>query len=334
MDLINLLKEYPVSINHINFGIRDAAVEKELFEAVWIQRKEPTYNYEAVFMLSEMWKVPINYLVGRLRCEAAHKLLLIEKNMTEALYYYKLAATENQSVEALFSLSNLKLNIVQNLQAYEECLAHLKQASDYPHKIKYNEQVSITNKYIIESQLMYANLVFEGLSGKKDLNEAKKYYDLACSGSLTKSAPFAKYAIILCRGDGGDIIPKDTEKGLKIFKEIIEDAGIENTQPGIVYLYGTFLFENGIKEEGIKFIRIAAKSGYPTAKENLIEFEKKLNNNNTDNNNNNSNINSNINNNNNNTNDNSNNNSNNNNNNNNNNKKKKNGKQVKKNNLC
>ncbi|EAL63247.1 hypothetical protein DDB_G0288443 [Dictyostelium discoideum AX4] len=324
MDVINLLKEYPVSVNSINFGIRDAAVEKELFEAVWIQRKEPTYNYEAVFVLSEMWKVPINYLVGRLRCEAAHKLLLIEKNMEEALYYYKLAASENQSVEALFSLSNLKLNIIQNLQAYEESLVHLKQAANYPHKIKYDDQVSITNKYIIESQLMYANLLFEGLSGKKDLNEAKKYYDLACEGSLKKSAPFAKYAIILCRGDGGDIIPKDTEKGLTIFREIIEDSGIENTQPGILYLYGTFLFEIN-KNEGIQFIRVAAKFGYPTAKENILEFEKKLNDNNNNNNNNNTE--------NDNNNSNSNNNKNNNNNNNNNNKKK-NSKQTKKNNLC
>ncbi|KAN0024645.1 hypothetical protein ACTFIV_009054 [Dictyostelium citrinum] len=322
MDIINLLKEYPVSVNTLNFGIRDAAVEKELFEAVWIQRKEPTYNYEAVFMLSEMWKVPINYLVGRLRCEAAHKLLLVEKNMAEALYYYKLAASENQSVEALFSLSNLKLNIVQNLQAYEECLVHLKQAADSPHKIKYNDEVSITNKYIIESQLMYANLRFEGLSGKKDLNEAKKYYDLAWEGSLKKSAPFAKYAIILCRGDGGDIIPKDTEKGLKIFREIIEDSGIENTQPGIVYLYGTFLFEIN-KNEGIQFIRMAAKSGYPTAKENILEFEKKLNSNSNNNDENDSNKTTN-----------DNNNIKNNNNNNNNNNKKKNGKQAKKNNLC
>ncbi|KAM9995968.1 hypothetical protein ACTFIY_002139 [Dictyostelium cf. discoideum] len=321
MDVINLLKEYPVSVNSINFGIRDAAVEKELFEAVWIQRKEPTYNYEAVFVLSEMWKVPINYLVGRLRCEAAHKLLLIEKNMEEALYYYKLAASENQSVEALFSLSNLKLNMVQNLQAYEESLVHLKQAANYPHKIKYDDQVSITNKYIIESQLMYANLLFEGLSGKKDLNEAKKYYDLACEGSLKKSAPFAKYAIILCRGDGGDIIPKDTEKGLSIFREIIEDSGIENTQPGILYLYGTFLFEIN-KNEGIQFIRIAAKFGYPTAKENILDFEKKLIDNNNNSNNNNT------------ENDNNSNNNNKNNSNNNNNNKKKNNKQTKKNNLC
>ncbi|EGC32791.1 hypothetical protein DICPUDRAFT_37781 [Dictyostelium purpureum] len=303
MDSIHLLKAYPININKTNFGIQDQVVESELFNAVWIQKEN--YNQEAVKMLCEMWQVPESYLVGRLRCEAALKLILIEKNMAEGLYYYKLAANENKSVEALFSLANMKLTMTQTLQSHKEAFEHLQIAVTQPQTIEYGEEV-YTNKFIVESQLMYANLCFEGVGGPKNLEEAKKYYEMALEYSKNKGAPFAKYAIILCRGDGGDVIPKDLERGLSILKGIIDQDG-EDTQPGIIFLYGKFLFS--IKpEEAIEFIRKAAKNNYPTAKDELETFESNLKKLKSDN-------------------------SNNNNNNNNNNKKGKNNK-VKKNNLC
>ncbi|EGC29487.1 hypothetical protein DICPUDRAFT_158927 [Dictyostelium purpureum] len=269
MDKINLLKTYPIQINKNGFGIKDNQVENELFTVILI--KDSQYDKDVVEYLAKLWDCPFDYLLGRLRSEVGHKLLYGEKNIKEACKYYELAAKENKSAESNFSLATIKLNTIPTIEGFDQTVALLKLAAESPNKIKINEEKSIENKLVLESQLMLGNLFYDGHGGKKNIEESIKYYKMAEENASNNYTPaFAKLALNYCRGSEG--FEKNREKGLTILRKIIEDG---SEDPGILYSYGESLFDDDQKT-AIEYIRKAAKKGYPIAKRNLPEFEKKI----------------------------------------------------------